>query len=111
MSSRNGDDESIERRLTALMCSTAATRQSRAHEAGELLGSSQPGRLIDLLRRLHLTVLVGQRLVTSGFDLDPALRQEIELSTALGRQRGGVRELATQAILDSLEAAGSGRWA
>ena len=106
MSSRNGDDESIERRLTALMCSTAATRQSRAHEAGELLGSSQPQRLIDLLRRLHLTVLVGHRLVGAGFDLERPLRQEVELATALGRQRGGAHELATQAILDSLEAAG-----
>ena len=106
MTSRNGADESIERRLTALMCSTAATRQSRAHEAGELLRSAQPQRMIDLLRRLHLTVLVGQRLLTAGFDLDPALRQEIESSTALGRQRGGAHELATLAILDSLEAAG-----
>ena len=111
MSSRNRDEESIERRLTALMCSTAATRQSRAREAGELLGLSQPQRLIDLLRSLHLTVLVGQRLVTAGFDLDPALRQEIESSTAIARQRGGAHELATQAILDALEAAGSGRWA
>jgi hypothetical protein len=62
--------------------------------------------MIDLLRRLHLTVLVGQRLVSSGFDLDPALRQEIELSTAFGRQRGGAHELITQAILDQLAAAG-----
>ena len=62
--------------------------------------------MIDLLRRLHLTVLVGQRLVTAGFDLDPRLREEIELSTALGRQRGAAHELATQAILDSLETAG-----
>ena len=88
------------------MCSTAARRRSRSHEAGELLGSAQPERMIDLLRRLHLTVLVGQRLVNAGFDLDPRLREEVELATALGRQRGGAHELATQAILDSLEAAG-----
>ena len=62
--------------------------------------------MIDLLGRLHLTVLVGQRLVNAGFDLDPRLREEVELATALSRQRGGAHELATRAILDSLEAAG-----
>ena len=88
------------------MCSTAATRQSRAHEAGELLGSAGPQRMIDLLRRLHLTVLVGRRLVNAGLDLDPRLREEIELATALSRQRAGAHELVTLAILDNLEAAG-----
>lgn len=106
MRSVTGDHETVEQRLVALMCSAAARRQSRAHEAGELLGSSRPERIIDLLRRLRITALVGQRLVNSFFDLDPPLRQEIELSTALGRQRGGAHELATQAILDSIEAAG-----
>ena len=88
------------------MCSTAARRLSRSHEAGELLSSAQPERMIDLLRILHLTVLVGQRLVNAGSDLDPRLREEIELATALSRQRAGAHELVTLAILDNLEAAG-----
>ncbi|MGZ4287235.1 MAG: hypothetical protein ACXVH3_27450 [Solirubrobacteraceae bacterium] len=67
--SRDGDNETVERRLVALMCGTAAS--------------------------LHLTVLVGQRLVNAGFDLEPRLRHEVELATALGRQRGGAHELAT----------------
>ena len=106
MSSRNGGHETIEQRLVALICSTAARRRSRFQEAGELVSSARPERMIDLLRRLHLIVLVGQRLVTAGFDLDPRLREEIELSTALSRQRGAAHELATHAILDSLETAG-----
>jgi Uncharacterised nucleotidyltransferase len=106
MSSRNGDGESIERRLTALMCSTASRRRSHSQEARELLGSAQPERMIELLRRLHLTVLVGQRLVNAGLDLDARLLEEIELSTASSRQRGGAHELITQAILDRLAAAG-----
>ena len=62
--------------------------------------------MIDLLRRLHLTVLVGRRLVNAGSDLNPRLREEIELATALSRQRAGAHELVTLAILDNLEAAG-----
>ena len=108
MSSGNGDRETAERRLVALMCSTVVMRQSRSHEAGELLSSSQPEQMIELLRRLHLTVLVGQRLWT------PAsicrVREEVEVSTALSRQRGAAHELATLSILDALEAAGTGRY-
>jgi hypothetical protein len=103
---RDGDDESVERRLVAMMCATEEWRRSRSDEAGELLSAASPQRMIDLLQRMHLTVLVGQRLANAGLDLAPSLRDEVELSTALARQRGGAHELVTQAILDTLEAAG-----
>jgi hypothetical protein len=106
MSSEIVDHEAAERRLVALMCSTAARRQSRPYEAAELLESAQPEQITDLLRRLHLTVLVGRRLINAGLDLAPRLREEVEALTAVSRQRGGAHELATLAILDALEAAG-----
>jgi len=58
------------------------------------------------LERLHLTVLVGQRLLALGVGVEPQLEQEILSSTVVSRERGRTHELTTLAILGSLERAG-----
>jgi hypothetical protein len=63
-------------------------------------------QLIALLDRLHVRVLVGQRLLALGTEVEPWLEGEIIASTAVARERGKMHELVTLGLLSSLEQAG-----
>lgn len=98
-------DDALERRLVLLMCGTRARREARADEAAELSRQAHCARLINVLGRLQVGVLVGQRLVALG-GIEPRLEHEIRSWTAAARERGTAFELLTLAVLGQLERAG-----
>jgi hypothetical protein len=92
-----------EERLALLLAGTEAKRRARAPEAAALLAAADPGRLIALLERLHVTVLFGRRLIELVGDVGPVLGERITARTELARQHGRLHDLATLSILAELE--------
>jgi hypothetical protein len=88
------------------MCATAESRRFRSDEAVALMRAADTDRLMALLEPLHLTVLVGGRLLALEARVEPRFEQQVRLATEVARQRGQAHELMTLAILGTLERAG-----
>ena len=96
----------VECELVLLLAGTQSSRRARSDEAVALLRQIDPLRLSGLLDRLHVKVLLGQRLLALGHDVDPWLDNEIAAATDIGRQQGRAHELVTLGLLAGLEKAG-----
>jgi hypothetical protein len=96
-------DGAPERRLAVLLAGTEATRRARADEAAALLRAADSARLLELLERLHVTVLLGERLRELVGDVGPALEEAITAAAAWARDHGRIHELATLSVLAGLE--------
>jgi hypothetical protein len=95
-----------ERRLIQLLCGTEARRQEGLAEMSRLMGRIDPPRLVDLLKRVNLLVLIGNRLLALGFGDVPELTRELESFSGQARRWGTATELASLEVLDRLSRAG-----
>ncbi len=93
-----------EQRLVVLLAGTEATRRERAEEAAALLAAADPTELLALLERLHVTVLLGQRLLELVGDASPMLEERIDTTATWAREHGRIHELTTLSILQELGA-------
>jgi hypothetical protein len=95
-----------EQQLALLLAGTEESRRAHADKAIALLNDVDPARLLELLKRLHMTVLLGQRLLALGGDVDPQLERAIGSWAAAARDQGTMHELTTLTVLAGLERAG-----
>jgi hypothetical protein len=95
-----------ERRLTLLMCGTAASRLAHQDEIASLTERVDGRRLVALLVRMRLLVLVGGRLQQLGLAGIPELERELETYNAAARRWGVANELVALDVLGRLESAG-----
>lgn len=102
---RQASRASPERRLALLLCGTRSSRAARTEEAVRLVRLADAQRLGGIMERLHLFVLLGQRLMALEVGLDPRLEEEIVIRTDAARKGARLHELLTLAILDRLEQA------
>jgi hypothetical protein len=95
-----------ERRLIQLLCGTQARREQSLGEMSHLVSQVDGLCLVDLLKRVNLLVLVGNRLHALGFGEVDAVARELNSFSHQARRWGVATELASLEVLDRLTTAG-----
>ena len=96
----------LERRLIQLLCATECHRHECRDEIAELMARIDPRRLVNLLKRINLLVLIGQRLLATGLGDVPEVERELESFYGQARRWGTATELVSLEVLDTLNKAG-----
>lgn len=95
-----------ERGLVLLLCGTEDRRRAREDEAVGLVEHVHGDRLLELLGRLNVITLVGQRVLALPAEVRSPVASRIESVTRAARAHGTLLEIITLAVLAALEDAG-----